>query len=66
MSESVACALEHTGGKEVEETVKFIRMIDKFFDTLNVTKLVNGKKKRNHFNPHILLVMIFELRYVYL
>ena len=49
MSESVACALEHTGGKEVEETVKFIRMIDKFFDTLNVTNLVNGKKKRKSF-----------------
>ena len=46
MSESVACALEHTVGKEVEETVKFIRMTDIFFDTLNVTNLVNGKKKR--------------------
>ena len=65
MSESVACALEHTGGKEVEETVKFIRMTDIFFDTLNVTNLVNGKRKDNHFNPHILLVMIFESRYVY-
>ena len=49
MSESVAYALEHTGGKELEETVKFIRMIDKFFDTLNVTNLVNGKKKRKSF-----------------
>lgn len=62
MSESVACALEHTGGKEVEETVKFIRMIDKFFDSLNVTNLVTGKKKENHFNPRILPAMIFELR----
>ena len=49
MSESVACALEHTGGKEVEETVRFIRMVDKFFDCLNVTNLVNGKRKRKSF-----------------
>ena len=49
MSESVACALEHTGGKEVEETFRFIRMIDKFLDTLNVTNLVTGKMKRKSF-----------------
>ena len=54
MSESVAYALEHSGGKEVEETVKFIRMIDKFFDSLNVTNLVTGKKKRKSFqSPYI-------------
>jgi len=62
MSESLACALEHTGGKEVEETVKFIRMIDKFFDALNVTNFITGKRKENHFNPHILPIMIFKLR----
>ena len=49
MSESVACALEHTGGKEVEETVRFIRMVNKFFDCLNITNLVNGKKKQKSF-----------------
>ena len=49
MSESVACGLEHTGGKEVKETVRFIRMVDKFFDALNVTNLINGKKKRKSF-----------------
>ena len=54
MSESVACALEHTGGKEVEETVRFIRMVDKFFDCLNVTNLVNGKRKRKSFqSPYV-------------
>ena len=66
MSESVACAMEHTGGKEVEETVKFIRMIDNFLTLWMLQTLSMGKRKENHFNPHILLVMIFELRYVYL
>lgn len=54
LSESVANALEITGGKEVEETVKFIRMMDKFFDTLNVTNLVSGKQKRKPFqSPYV-------------
>ena len=54
MSESVANALEKTGGKEVEETVKFIRMMDKFFDALNVTNLVSGKQKRKSFqSPYV-------------
>ena len=53
MSESVACALEHTDGKEVEETVQFIRMINKFFDSLNVTNLVTIKR---NFNCHILII----------
>ena len=48
MSESVGYALEHTGGKEVEEIIKFIRMIDKFFDSLN-TK--NGKKRKSFQSP---------------
>lgn len=46
MSESVAKALEST---EAKETAKFISMIDKFFDALNVTNLVSGKLKRKSF-----------------
>jgi len=54
MSETVANALASTKDEKVEETVKFIRMIDKFFDALNVTALGNGKTKRKSFqSPYI-------------
>ena len=54
MSESVSHALEFTGDKDTEETAKFIRMIDKFFDTLNVSNLVCRKHKRKSFqSPYI-------------
>ena len=54
MSETVANALVDSGDKGAEETAKFIRMIDKFFDSLNVTNLVTGKKKRKVFqSPYI-------------
>ena len=38
-SEQVANGIERVGGDEVKETVKFVRMMDKFFDCLNVTNL---------------------------
>ena len=54
MSKSVSHALEFTGDKDTEETVKFIKMIDKFFDTLNVSNLVCEKQKRKSFqSPYI-------------
>ena len=49
LSESIANALEKTGEDEVQETAKFVRMMDHFFDCLNVTNLVTGKKKRKAF-----------------
>ena len=49
LSETVANALEHTKGNEVEETVKFVRMVDKFFDCLNVNSFTQGKHKRKPF-----------------
>ena len=49
MSEIVSNALIFTKDERVEETAKFIGMIDKFFDTLNVTNLVTGKIKRKVF-----------------
>ena len=45
----MANGIEHVGGKEVEETVKFVRMMDKFFDCLNVTNLSSGKHNRKSF-----------------
>ena len=49
LSETVATVLEKTGGDEVQETVKFVRMMDRFFDCLNVNNLVTGKHKRKQF-----------------
>jgi len=42
LSETVASSLEENYGEEVQETVKFIRMMDKFFDCLNVSNAVTG------------------------
>ncbi len=36
MSESVACALQMINSDGTQQTRLFIRMIDKFFDLLNV------------------------------
>ena len=49
LSESVAKALELTGGEEVTETVKFVKMLDHFFDCLNVNNFHTGKQKRKQF-----------------
>lgn len=64
MSESVANALVNSGNKDAEEIAKFIRMIDKFFDSLNVVNLVIGKKRGRHSNHPTCPVMIFVCRYV--
>jgi len=49
VSERVANALEMTGGDDVSETVRFIRMMDKFFDCMNVTNFSSGIHKKKHF-----------------
>ena len=38
-----------TGGAEVKETAKFVGMMDKFFDSVNVTSLGAGKHRRKPF-----------------
>ena len=48
----MACALEQTGGEEVSETVRFVRMMDRFFDCVNVNNFNAGKKKRKPFQCH--------------
>jgi len=53
LSSTVAKALEDTGGDEVTETVKFISMVDKFFDCLNVNNLSIGKTSKNVFKDPI-------------
>ena len=49
LSESVSKARELTGGEEVSETVKFVKMMDCFFDCLNVNNFHNGMQKRKVF-----------------
>lgn len=46
MSESVACALQMINSDGTQQTRLFIRMIDKFFDLLNVKGPLIGKLKR--------------------
>ena len=49
MSETVSKALELTGGRNAQETAKFVSMIDKFFDCLNVNNYDTGRLKRKVF-----------------
>ena len=46
---TLANALEFSGDPEVSETVRFISMVDKFFDCLNVNNFNSGKQKRKPF-----------------
>ena len=53
LSETVAQALILTGGDEAAETATFLRYMDKFFDTLNVSSYDRGKMARKVFqNPY--------------
>lgn len=45
----MATALEMTGKDDVAETIKFVRIMDRFFDCLNVNNFHSGKKKRKEF-----------------
>ena len=45
----MANALEQYCGEEVTETVRFVRMMDKFFDCLNVSNFSSGKHKKKSF-----------------
>ena len=49
LNDSVATALDTFGGMETEETAKFARMFNHFFDCLNVTNYSARMKERNPF-----------------
>lgn len=49
LSTSVAEALRLTGGEGARETARFIEMMDRFFDCMNVNNFVSGKHKRKPF-----------------
>jgi len=46
LSGTIAHAPEFSGGSEVSETVKFVHMMNKCFDCLNVNNFWSGKKQR--------------------
>jgi len=46
MSESVACALEFMDNDNTQQTRLFIRMVDRFFDYLNVKSPLMAQWKR--------------------
>ena len=49
LSETVAKALVLSGDPAVQETAKFVTMLDKFFDSLNVSNYTLGVNKRKVF-----------------
>lgn len=49
LSESVSKALQLTGGDEAVETARFVNMMDKFFDALNVHNYTHGIHARKEF-----------------
>lgn len=73
ISTTVANALESFYGQEVQGTVKFIRMFDKFFDCLNSRSLTEADRNRKpnmapYKSPHdqrlkVLIVTIIEVQY---
>ena len=49
LSESVSKALQLTGGEEASETARFVGMMDRFFDAVNVHNYSHGVHSRKMF-----------------
>ena len=47
LSSTVSNALDHVYGERVSNTAKFVRIMDKWFDVMNVKHLNEGRNKRN-------------------
>lgn len=62
LSESVSNALKLTGGEEVLETVRFVSMVDPFFDCLNVNNFNIGKFKQKPFQDPYRSAQDFRLK----
>ena len=62
MSETVASALQFVDEERARETRQFIRMIDLFFDALNVKNPLEGKLK--HFISHTTAPRMNDSRYM--
>lgn len=53
MSESVACVLEYMDNEKTKQTRLFIRMIDHFFDYMNVkSPLLSQLKRKDSIAPY--------------
>jgi len=63
MSETVASGLQMLDEENTRATRLFIRMIDMFFDALNVKNTVEGKVKRKHSENLTLILQMKDLRY---
>ncbi|KAK6168333.1 hypothetical protein SNE40_020890 [Patella caerulea] len=46
LSRSVGLIIEEYGGEAATETARFIKLVDRFFDCLNVRSLYEGERKR--------------------
>lgn len=46
LSSSVAHCMENMGDRDMEETIRFVRYFDRFFDCLNVSNMTEGRKSR--------------------
>ena len=58
LSKSVRKALQLTEGPEAQKTARFVLMLDKFFDALNVGDLKSVKHHRKPFQaPNVLMVI---------
>ncbi len=55
-------ALQLTGGSDVKETVKFVEMFDKFFDSFNVNSYNTGRLKRKIFKQPYRSATDFRLK----
>ena len=64
VSESVAKAMELTGGPAAEETVKFVLLFDRFFDTFNVNSYNEGRHKRKVFRQPFRSADDFRLKVI--
>lgn len=54
LSQSVGKAIQLTGGREAQETSRFVIVFDKFFDALNVGNFTSGKHHRKPFQaPYV-------------
>ena len=66
LSETVSTVLMQTGGREAVETSKFVSLMDKFFDILNVSNFTSGTRNRKRFQHPFRNLHDFRLSVKYL
>ena len=66
LSESVSKGFELTGGQEAAGTAKFVAMMDKFFDCMNVRNYTQGIHKRKRFQMPYTTSQDMRLKVIFL